>query len=284
MKKPIIITISVLIFGLIVLLLIVQFSECSSIPWIHDLQVRWSHRKYEKKMDKRLSMLPAHVREKILEDDEISSTRPFKDTITNEIPDEVQRAVITFRILGLEDLMLAGSSGWTSSFSKILDGISIPAKIKAFTVVQNEPQALKAASWWLFKHISLVGYDDAYERIAEEHLKVALPVATSYAMTNWPKYEAHLAIKAISKIESYTAKTLLRQIVTGQLAVSDNTSIVFSKRPEMNCSPRALAALMLARSGDMESLEQIRKLSEISEGDDKIVFSKALAILTKNAK
>ena len=149
-------------------------------------------------------------------------------------------------------------------------------------IVQDDQQGLKAASWWLFKHLSLVGYDSAYKRIDEEHLKVALPVATSYAMTNWPKYEAHLAIKAISKIESYTAKTLLRQIVTGQLAVSDNTSIVFSKRPEMNCSPRALAALMSARSGDMQSLEQIRKLSEISKGDDQIVFNKALAILTES--
>lgn len=282
MKKRIVLSVCILIFMSAVLFLVIQFSECSSIPWIHDLQYEWSHRRSEKKKDKMFSLLPQNVIERINEDDEYVSFKKIMDAITTGIADEVQRAVITFRILGLDDLFLFGGSGWDWSFSEILDGISMPAKIKAVETVRDEPQAVKAASWWLFKHLSLVGYDDAYERIPEEQLKVALPIATSYAMANWSRFEAHLAIKAISKIEGDTAKNLLRQIVTGQLPAIDHPSHVISQKSERNCSARALAALMLAQSGDMEVLEQIRKLSEMSEGDDKVVVNKALAILTKN--
>ncbi|MCK5611609.1 hypothetical protein KAR91_57595 [Candidatus Pacearchaeota archaeon] len=211
MKKPTVLFVCILIFVLAVLFLAIHFSECSTIPWIHQLQYEWSRKETEKKKDQMLSMLPQNIRERVDEDGE-----SITDAITIGIADEIQRAVITFRILGLEDLALAGGSGWVSSFSRILDGISISAKIEAIAIVRDDPQALKAGSWWLFKHLMLVGYDSAYESIPEEQLKIVLPIATSYAMTNWPKHEAQIAIETISKIEGDTAKTLLRQIETGQ--------------------------------------------------------------------
>jgi len=216
MKKPIIISLCILMFGLALVFLFMVFSDCSSIPWIHQLQYKWSGRKFEKKKDKMFSLLPQNVRESIDQDDEYMTLSNINNAVVTGIPDEVQRAVVIFRILGLDDLMLAGGSGWTSSFSKILDPIPISAKIKAFTIVQNEPQALKAASWWLFKHLSLIGYDDAYKKIPEEHLKVALPVATSYAMANWPRHETRIAIKILSKMEGQTAKTLLLKYLASE--------------------------------------------------------------------
>ncbi len=46
-----------------------------------------------------------------------------------------------------------------------------------------------------------------------------------------------------------------------------------------DCSDEAYAALILARLGDRESLPQIEKLMEKSNGEDKKVFGEALKLL-----
>ena len=147
MKKLFFVSLCVLILGFGIVFLISIFSTYPIIPLIHDLiYMLTTDRKLQEEVNKTLSMLPEHVREKIPEDDEYRSFRHIRDAITNGIPDEIERAVLIFKILGLQDLAMYGGSGWTWSFSEILSGISTSSLIEATMKVRDDPIALKGAS------------------------------------------------------------------------------------------------------------------------------------------
>ena len=263
------------------------FSTCPIIPWIHDFRYELTtHRKFQEKENKIFSMLPEHVREKIPENDEYLSSKQIRDAITTGIPDEIERAVLVFKILGLQDLMiLYGDNGWTLSCLKILSGIPTSRLIEATMKVRDDPLALKGASWWFFKHlIRVVGIEG--ETIDEDDLKQALPLVTSFAMSNWSRMNRDIAITTLGKYGGYTGRELLRQILNGQIEVKpisvDPQLFLPKTPPEKRCSASAYAALTLAHIGDKDSLPQILMLSEKAEGDDKEVYDKAIAILQES--
>ena len=202
-----------------------------------------------------------------------------------EIPDESKRAELLLRLLGCDEDSWNRSGGVNVSVAyRLREKLSKNILCSAYIHSMNDPLITNGAARWLF------GWEE-YKEITGAELREILPTLARNALAHPRKVNRWITFWTLDKIGEKAVVGVLRDVLNGKIkarslpedekvepggwAVLDGRMGGISE----DCSDEAYAALILARLGDRESLPQIEKLMEKSNGEDKKVFGEALKLL-----
>ncbi len=220
--------------------------------------------------------------------DRLAKAGDRKETIAafeRAIPSAAKRAFLYLQLYGID------SSSWNlrACLDQMLEEILLPSVhgeplAKALADINGDQRALNGASrWFLGKQM--------WGAVSEEALQQALPVLAKHGLSHPRPMCRRLTIMALTNFTRHTeVKNLLRDVLSQKREIRELPAAE-TVEPEgeiisqvednslQKCSDRALAAYMLAISGDEESFAAIRDLASKAEGADKDVLAQALTLL-----
>jgi hypothetical protein len=197
--------------------------------------------------------------------------------------DPVARARIFARSFGCDE----GSWNLYSGLDDLLKEVLLPKVTQgewlAVLTDDHDPAILNGAGRWLY-------CEQKWKSLDKKALKAILPEVARFALGHPREINRRMTMRALFEAPDATGIPLLRCILDGSIPVrklaeseADEPGGMVMLRPGddeiTEGSDQAVAALLLAKRGDKESLLTIRRLARTAAGEDKAILDKALQML-----
>jgi hypothetical protein len=174
-----------------------------------------------------------------------------------------------------------------------LDGLMQETLLPSFgpvdlaAAIGNEPDSavLTGAGRWFL-------YDGQWKLLDKAAQKDLLPRIAQHTLGHPRELNRRMTMRALGALSAEIGTPQLRTVLAGSVRIrsfepgeEQEPGGMVGFRPGddevLTGSERAVAALLLAKFHDRESLPEIRRLADKANGDDKAILQRAIEILTK---
>jgi len=197
--------------------------------------------------------------------------------------DSIDRATLLLSLFGCDLVSWNVYSGLDDLLKEtLLPKITQEELVKALAR-GPDPAMLNGAARWLF-------CEEKWKTLDREALKAVIPVVARAALAHPREVNRRMTLRALSEVPGSIGAPYLRMVVdqpipVRKLAEPDQAEPggMMMVRPGddevTGGSDQAVAALLLAKSGDRESFAAIRRPAQNAMGQDKVILRRALKLL-----
>ncbi len=200
--------------------------------------------------------------------------------IQKAMPDPVQRATLCLKLYGCDNTPWHRYSVLDSEIeSEVLRKLPPATLTEAIRRARDDPNGADGAARWLFG-------ERKWTTLDPETRQELVPAITRRAIAHPRKVNRWITLCELGEMGGEEAVRLLRAALAGTIEPrrlprgeeAEPLGATFSRGRSVSeeCSERAIAACMLLRLGDRESLAAVRALAQQAKGEDKEALDKAL--------